>query len=103
MSFRGPALGPEALSGTEDTEDTEDFRVSPLLLGEPCAGFANVSLAADRRPSCSQWKPTPLGEALGVAGAGRPGRAFAFPSAPAERGKIPRGRRSLRAGCQAVT
>lgn len=69
MSFRGPALGPEALSGTEDTED---FRVSFVLLGERCSCFANVCLAAHRRPSCSQWKPTPLGEALSVAGAGDP-------------------------------
>ena len=28
--------------------------------------------SAHRRPSCSQWKPTPLGEGLSVAGPGDP-------------------------------
>ncbi|XP_052518744.1 epidermal growth factor-like protein 6 [Budorcas taxicolor] len=46
LSFRGPALGPEARPGTEDTEDTEDFRVFPVLLDQ-CL----INPIADIQPS----------------------------------------------------
>lgn len=70
--------------------DAEASRASPVLLGELFSVFAGVSVTAVRRVLVPSGSPPLLGEVLGVPRAGRPERALALTSPPAEISRVGR-------------